>query len=124
LSRSLLDLNSITKSGTTDGKATLVEKLSSFDREIQVTSGDLIAPFGSVKPPEESNTSPNFVRSFYSQTLTNKLPFCLELSHPAGAIVTSSPVAVNSNLISGLFWHNCSNCAGVMNPDDDKLSLD
>ena len=99
----------MTKSGTTSGNLIPAATLASLDVSIQVTSGDLTAPDGRVKPPEESKTLPCLVVRFQMIRSAVRSPFFSELSYPAGDIVTNSPSAVSSNRMSGLSWHSSSN---------------
>ena len=82
-------------------------------RVIQEASGERIAPFGSTKPPEESNVTPDPSR--FAQSLSCMLisEFLSLVSPPVGGMIVIPPPAVRSMRRSRLSWQNSKNWSSV-----------
>src|SRR2546426_9802705 len=113
-SLSLGDRNSTTKSGHRGAKPSCSSSLidSQRSRLTHDASGERMAPFGSVKPAEESKAKPLPSISDHSPTLNSRVELRNPVFDPAGGMTMSSPMAVSSMRRSGLSRHNASNCSG------------
>src|SRR5260370_33571575 len=113
--RSDLERNSTTKSGQIGANSLRSASVnaSQRSRRIQETSGERLAPLGSVKPVEESKPTPVPSVSTHLPNRTARVKLRLPPSETTGGIIIISPSLFISTRSSGCSAQNSANSTSV-----------